>query len=103
MRLYSGGLPCVKLIKSALPEGIVMIKLSFATLNVRGLNSSKKRRAIFRQLHNKKYSIIFYKRRTVLLIKKVSGATNGAAKFTFAMVINIAEESLFYLVIDSKC
>lgn len=34
-------------------------KLSFITLNVRGINSSRKRRAIFRQLHNKNASIIF--------------------------------------------
>ena len=36
-----------------------MNKLTFITLNVRGLNSSRKRRAIFRQLHVNKYSIIF--------------------------------------------
>ena len=36
-----------------------MNKLSFTTLNVRGLNSSRKRRAIFRQLHINKNSIIF--------------------------------------------
>ena len=34
-------------------------KLSLITLNVRGLNSSRKRRAIFRQLHQKNASIIF--------------------------------------------
>ena len=36
-----------------------MNKLSFTTLNVRGLNSSRKRRAIFRQLQINKYSIVF--------------------------------------------
>ena len=36
-----------------------MNKLSFTTLIFRGLNSSRKRRAIFRQLHINKYSIIF--------------------------------------------
>ena len=36
-----------------------MRKLSFITLNVRGLNASRKTRAIFRQLHNKKASVIF--------------------------------------------
>ena len=36
-----------------------MDKLSLITLNVRGLNSSRKRRAIFRQLHHKNASIIF--------------------------------------------
>ena len=38
-----------------------MDKLSLITLNVRGLNSSRKRRAIFRQLHHKNASIIFLK------------------------------------------
>ena len=36
-----------------------MHRLSFITLNVRGINSSRKRRAIFRQLHNKNASVIF--------------------------------------------
>lgn len=36
-----------------------MHKLSFVTLNVRGLNASRKRRAIFRQLHNRRASVIF--------------------------------------------
>ena len=36
-----------------------MDKLSLITLNVRGINSSRKRRAIFRQLHRKNASIIF--------------------------------------------
>ena len=38
---------------------LVMHRLSFITLNVRGINSSRKRRAIFRQLHNKNASVIF--------------------------------------------
>ena len=38
---------------------LVMQRLSFITLNVRGINSSLKRRAIFRQLHNKDASVIF--------------------------------------------
>ena len=38
---------------------LVMHRLSFSTLNVRGINSSRKRRAIFRQLHNKNASVIF--------------------------------------------
>ena len=37
----------------------VMHRLSFSTLNVRGINSSRKRRGIFRQLHNKNASVIF--------------------------------------------
>ena len=36
-----------------------MHKLSFVSLNVRGLNASRKRRAIFRQLHNRRASVIF--------------------------------------------
>ena len=36
-----------------------MHKLSFVTLNGRGLNASRKRRAIFRQLHNRRASVIF--------------------------------------------
>ena len=38
-----------------------MNNINFLTLNVRGINGSKKRRAIFRQLtlHNKKASIVF--------------------------------------------
>ena len=36
-----------------------MHRLSLITLNVRGINSSRKRRAIFRQLHNKNASVIF--------------------------------------------
>ena len=36
-----------------------MVTLSLITLNVRGLNSSRKRCAIFRQLHHKNASIIF--------------------------------------------
>ena len=36
-----------------------MHRLSFFALNVRGINSSRKRRAIFRQLHNKNASVIF--------------------------------------------
>lgn len=36
-----------------------MDKLSLITFNLRGLNSSRKRRAIFRQLHHKNASIIF--------------------------------------------
>ena len=36
-----------------------MHRLSFFALNVRGINSSRKRRAIFGQLHNKNASVIF--------------------------------------------
>lgn len=36
-----------------------MNNINFLTLNVRGINGSKKRRAIFRQLHNKKVSKVF--------------------------------------------
>ena len=36
-----------------------MHRLSFITPNVSGINSSRKRRAIFRQLHNKNASVIF--------------------------------------------
>ena len=35
------------------------IQLKFATVNVRGINKSLKRRAIFRQLHTRKVSIAF--------------------------------------------
>ena len=34
-------------------------KLNFITLNVRGINSPRKRWAVFRQLHNKNASVIF--------------------------------------------
>ena len=49
----------MKLLRYGYLSGIIMNKLSFTTLNVRGLNNSRKRRAIFRQLHINKYSIIF--------------------------------------------
>ena len=49
----------MKLLRYRYLSGVIMNKLSFTTLNVRGLNSSRKRRAIFRQLHINKFSIIF--------------------------------------------
>ena len=49
----------MKLLRYRYLSGVIMNKLSFTTLNVRGLNSSRKRRAIFRQLHISKFSIIF--------------------------------------------
>ena len=51
-------------IRNGLHAGLLVIyhpcvKLSLITFNVRGLNSSRKRHAIFRQLHHKNASIIF--------------------------------------------
>ena len=46
---------------------------------------------------------IFYKRHIALLIKKKIGATSGAPKFIFAMVVNIAKASQFYLIPNYKC
>ena len=52
-------------------------------LNVRGLNSSRKRRAILRQLHIKKYSIIFLQASHMMLVHKSKLAKFGR-KFVLA-------------------
>ena len=72
-----------------------MNKLTFITLNVRGLKSSRKRRAIFRQLHVNKYSIIFLQETYMciaLLTKKNYEVTSGVVKCTSVMEVNTAKE-----------
>lgn len=46
---------------------------------------------------------IFYKRHIAQLIKKKFGATSGASKFIFAMVVNIAKALQLYLIPNYKC
>ena len=60
-----------------------MGKLSFITLNVRGLNGSRKRRAIFRQLHNKKSSVIFLQETYSSVSEENNWSTEWGSKIYF--------------------
>ena len=64
------------------------------------LNSLRKRRAIFRQLHHKTPLQIFSKRLIVLILWRMHGAINGVAKFISAMAVNIVKVLLFYLILN---
>ena len=70
---------------------------SFITLNVRGINSLRKRRAIFRQLHNKNASVIFLQETYSSNNQKSYGAVNGVVKFISATVASTAKVLPFYL------
>ena len=67
------------------------------SLNVRRLNGSRKRRQVFRWLHQKNWIEFFCKKLIPRAILSDDGRQNGEAKSYLAMDLLIAEQSWFFL------
>ena len=62
------------------------------SLNIRGLNSSRKRRQVFRWLHRQQPDIIFLQETYSHLRQLKRGKQSGVAKLLTVMVLHTVEE-----------
>ena len=69
--------------------------LNIACFNVNGLRQNLKRKSTFYHLKKKNLTLSYYKRRTLLMVKKTFGNMNGEDKLYLLTRIVKAKELLY--------